>query len=156
MIHELHSIKEQLFDAPNEIKSAFNEVVSYFDSMIDNSNQSDPKISETDYKAIQEFYWYVRNDLCKKLKSKSNSDWEGTYNIESWYIDRANKYKSTILKGSKRIPKYGYTITKGGRMSSNDAGYCYDRWSEIADSTKSFLKVVNNLHPDWKKEDWYI
>lgn len=32
MIQELQSIKEQLFDAPSEVKEAFNTLVGYFDN----------------------------------------------------------------------------------------------------------------------------
>lgn len=94
MIEELQAIKEQLFDAPSEVKSAFNSIVSYFDNRI-NFNEINSNIRKSftiSPKSAQE--------LVNRLESLAVGNSIGTDDFKNFKnsLDRLGGLDSVISK----------------------------------------------------------
>jgi len=70
MYTELNQIKEQLFDAPVEVKQAFNSIVEYFDNQ---------ETFWVEYKEGSETKWYQFKAKDKKDAEKILNDWKRDY-----------------------------------------------------------------------------
>jgi len=125
----LQSLKEQLFDAPSEVKSAFNQVVKYFDTgfwleYIDNgelkyyrinasTEQEARKIVDewrrdypdwTDYSKAKIVNEIKNCYLLKCIDSRNNKVWYrvlGYDNIKGWVQQKKQGHVSDIKKGFK-------------------------------------------------------